>query len=89
MNKVIMPRELTAENGAKAIFRGEFHETREIKNDAYCGCGDCEDCDMFPDKPETIIEKVAVSWTTIKEIYSRAVKEFATEIETGAASEKT
>ena len=48
----VMPRELTAENGAKGLLIGEFYE--EIEHDE----------GTF---------KVAVEWTTIKEIYKKIV----------------
>ncbi len=76
MSKVIMPESLTAENGAKYLFSGEFHEYETF---------DCYECDT--DDPDyekgccdicdgagTIRHKHTVSWTTIKEIYKMAVK---------------
>ena len=70
---ILMPRELTAENGAKAALIGEFSESVKV----FCpDClndeldYECETCggDGFVD------QKVTVSWTTIKEIYKRAVQ---------------
>jgi hypothetical protein len=52
--RVSMPTCLTAENGSKYAFLGEFHES-------------IEDIDGN-------VRKVAVSWTTIKEIYAKAVR---------------
>jgi len=66
--KVMMPKALTAENGAKALLQGEFFETKKI---------DC--CDCFGDGCETCdgkgyeVLKVHVSWNTIKAIYKMAV----------------
>lgn len=75
MNKsVIMPHEITAENGSKDLMRGEFFENVEIKNQEYCGCGNCDYCNDFPDTPEYITMKVFVSWDTIKQIYRKLVK---------------
>jgi len=73
---VMMPRELTAENGAKALLMGEFSETVIMQ---------CPECDGhgLDDNEEVCNEcdgaceyalKVPVSWTTIKEIYAMAVK---------------
>ncbi len=74
-NKTLkMPRELTAENGAKALLIGEFHETIYLDNPDYCGCDDdmCE-CREY-DEPETIPQKIIIEWSTIKEIYKMAVE---------------
>ena len=72
-----MPSELTAENGAKGILIGEFFE------EIVLSCPDCDGgdyreletdrCATCNDTGESI-EKVPVSWTTIKEIYAMAVK---------------
>lgn len=75
--KVPMPRELTAENGAKAALMGEFHIDVEVENPDYCGCGECDYClEVGKDEPETVIDKHPVSWTTIKDIYKLAVELF-------------
>ena len=74
---VLLPDELTAENGAKALLIGEFSEPLEIENPEYCGCGDCDYCQEHPDTPETIIQHVPVSWTTIKDIYRRIVLNYS------------
>jgi hypothetical protein len=73
---VTMPTKLTAENGAKAALMGEFFETLEV-DCPYCGDhvgGECELCDGRG----TCIEKVPVTWTTIKKIYAKAVELLAT-----------
>ena len=74
-----MPKELTAENGAKALLIGEFYE--EIK----VPCMECADMGETDDEtcPEcfgenTITRSVPVSWATIKEIYAMAVKNLST-----------
>lgn len=53
---------LTPSAETKAAYIGEFHERIEIPNPMFEGNED--------DEPETIIESVPVSWTTIKEIMS-------------------
>lgn len=88
-DKVIMPRKLTAENGAKYELIGEFHESYDTP------CPDCDEGLVWPDGVDlpaetcetchgmgTITETVAVSWTTIKAIYDRAVEIFGELIET-------
>lgn len=70
-DKVILPKELTAENGAKALLIGEFREEIEV-----CGCldGSGEDQEMQA-------LSVPVSWTTIKEIYKMIVENMSQPIE--------
>lgn len=72
---VLMPRELTAENGAKAALSGEF--TQRVPNPLHCQCGeaDCEMCEAAHENTETM--EVMISWTTIKRIYRAAVKVMA------------
>lgn len=77
---ILMPEELTAENGAKYALIGKFHETFELECPECEGCGmgaacphaqgesRCEHCDGAG----TIFECVPVEWTTIKEIYKHA-----------------
>jgi len=75
---VMMPRTLTAENGVKAAMLGEFYS--EVEQE----CPDC-DGDGWEDEESgeecylckgagTVTVKVPVSWTTIKEIYRKAVE---------------
>lgn len=67
---VIMPRELTAENGAKAAMLGEF----SIDFPMTCCChGEQDDCEVCGGSGE-YMQPVNVPWTTIKEIYASAVK---------------
>lgn len=76
---VMMPRELTAENGAKSIMPGEFFETITLS------CPDCDGgrahelnsacCSTCKDEGE-IVQNIPVSWNNIKEIYKKAVKHF-------------
>lgn len=68
-----MPKELTAENGAKYSFMGEFEESVRL------ACASCfheidEDCD-FCNGSGYYIQKVPISWANIKAIYQKAVKE--------------
>ena len=76
---VLMPSELTAENGAKCALMGEF----EIEVEMSCPrCdeddwdGGCEVCggDI------NYTEKHTIDWRTIKEIYSVIVKQLGIEI---------
>lgn len=69
---VLMPRRLTAENGAKGAMIGEFHEEITVR------CPDCDGADeeMYCascDDEGTVQQAVQVQWDTIKQIYSRAV----------------
>ena len=78
---ILMPEILTAENGAKAELNGEFYETytRECTECEGDGLGyacphaqgesRCEVCNGTGE----LIERAPVQWTTIKEIYKRAV----------------
>lgn len=73
---VLMPKKLTAENGAKHIFMGEFKE-RIVVPCQFCDdgfvsedgeiCEECEGAGSFS-------AYAPVQWTTIKEIYKLAVK---------------
>lgn len=84
---IIMPDSLTAENGAKCLLSSEFSESFEVINPHYCECGDCDICEEDLEQ-ETIIHKVPISWTTIKDIYSMAVKHLSQK-QTGGENEKT
>ena len=78
----MMPRALTAANGAKYLMMGEFSETAPVP---------CPDCTI--DEPERddelecatcfgsreLEQVVPVSWSTIKEIYAKAVDHFSPE----------
>ena len=67
---VMMPRKLTAENGAKAAMMGEF----SINFPMECRCsGLVDDCQVCNGSGE-YMHPVNVPWTTIKEIYAFAVK---------------
>lgn len=75
---ILMPKALTAENGAKGLLMGEFHETvimqcEECSGEGHTDYDDdlevCEDCNGSGD----YALRVPVSWTTIKEIYAMCV----------------
>jgi hypothetical protein len=61
---VLLPRRLTAENGAKALLIGEFFEEHG--------------CNYYDGDGELVeyTEKVPVSWTTIKDIYAKIVSHY-------------
>lgn len=68
---VLMPEELTAENGAKSLLMSEFHEVVELE----CGACDAddEDCEVCGGNG-SYTYRVPVSWPTIKSIYRLAVE---------------
>lgn len=76
---VIMPKRLTSENGAKCLLIGEFFEDLVVPcpecNDDSDGnyCGMCDNCGA-------ITIKVPVQWTTIKDIYAKAVDALGREL---------
>ena len=77
----IMPVALTAKNGAKWALFGEFSTAREVTCPECEGDG-CSDCDGRGDW----YEDQAIDWTTIKEIYRRAVEVCA--LPTGQTQDK-
>lgn len=70
---VIMPRELTAENGAKAALMGEFSIEFPMMCSACDFHGADDECEVCGGTGE-YMHPVNVPWTTIKEIYAAAVK---------------
>ncbi len=80
MNKIYedniwMPKELTAENGAKGLLSGEYFVNVEVPCFECLDTGldeDCADCDGTA----LISRKVTISWTTIKEMYADIVKNY-------------
>ncbi|MED0220089.1 ead/Ea22-like family protein [Escherichia coli] len=70
---VIVPKKLTAENGAKGVLSGEFSETTFISCPECFGDDDCETCDGSG----RIGIKVPVSWTTIKTIWAKGCEYFS------------
>ena len=74
---VVMPKELTAENGGKGLMIGEFYEDYDQP------CMECVDMDeednedcLYCSGTNYVTVKVPVSWTTIKAIYQKAVDHF-------------
>lgn len=73
----LMPRQLTAENGAKALLLGEF------KLEVTCECPECreleepaEGCEICDGEGE-YAQRHTIPWDMIKFIYSEAVKGLA------------
>jgi len=72
---VLLPRKLTAENGAKSLLMGEFFEKRDRE------CPECFDdvdriyCDLC-DGEGHIYDNTMISWTTIKAIYDKIVEHY-------------
>lgn len=73
---ILMPRELTAENGARYALTGEFKVSSDhpcpecYKNENEEGDDDCEICNGT----NFYTSETYVDWTTIKAIYNKAVK---------------
>lgn len=74
---VMMPRHLTAENGAKAALMGEFIEWVDLPCPECADVGYEDDCHVC-EGSEVVRQPVQVSWTTIKKIYDRAIEVLAT-----------
>lgn len=68
----LVPKKLTAENGAKSVLSGEFSETKFINCPECFGDDDCETCDGSG----RIEITVPVSWTNIKAIWAKGVEHF-------------
>lgn len=68
----MVPKKLTAENGAKGVLSGEFSETKFINCPECFGDGECETCDGSG----RIEITVPVTWTTIKAIWAKGVEHF-------------
>lgn len=76
---VMVPKKLTAENGAKSLLSGEFLET------TFISCPECfadEECERCDGSGRIKIE-VPVSWTTIKAIWNKGVEHFRSSTATG------
>lgn len=73
-NEVLMPRELTYENGAKDLLIGEFSQRLPIT------CPECTDLgDILDDCPNcngtgTVYKYINIGWDNIKAIYKKAVE---------------
>lgn len=70
---VMVPRELTAENGAKAFLSGEFSET----------------FDYMDEEGDECQAEIPVSWTTIKAIHKKMVERFGVVAQRPAEPRKT
>ncbi|EJR2153537.1 molecular chaperone DnaJ [Escherichia coli] len=70
---VMVPKKLTAENGAKGVLSGEFSETTFISCPECFGDDDCDTCDGSG----RIEIKVPVTWSTIKSIWDKGIEYFA------------
>lgn len=70
---VMVPKRLTAENGAKGVLSGEFSETKFINCSECFGDEECETCDGSGKLEITL----PVTWTTIKAIWTKGVEHFA------------
>ncbi|WFX02522.1 hypothetical protein [Citrobacter braakii] len=71
---MLVPKKLTAENGAKSALSGEFSETKFINCPECFGDDDCETCDGSG----RIEITVPVSWTNIKAIWAKGIEHFTT-----------
>jgi len=71
VDALVMPRRLTAENGAKAAMIGEFFVYHNTTCPDCLGDG-CEDCNGIGG----FSQQIPIPWTTIKEIYAKAVSLF-------------
>lgn len=83
MTMIKMPTELTAENGAKAAFMGEFLEEVEVTCPECGGDNDDDDddfCEMCGNE-NLLNSQVFISWANIKAIYKKAVELFGEEPE--------
>ncbi|EBQ4103307.1 TPA: hypothetical protein ACS921_000802 [Salmonella enterica subsp. enterica serovar Javiana] len=76
---VMVPKKLTAENGAKSLLSGEFLETTFISCPECLADEECESCDGSG----RIKIEVPVSWTTIKAIWNKGVEHFRSSTATG------
>ena len=73
-NTVMMPRELTYENGGKYLFHDEFFVEHQEP------CFECADLDdeenencKYCSGTNSVTTKIPIAWTTIKAIYEKAV----------------
>ena len=78
MSTINMPKELTAENGAKGLLTGEFYVSSEISCPECLDVGEIEEECHICFGSGAATNKTAIDWTTIKEIYAMAVKHLGT-----------
>ena len=77
----IMPRQLTAENGAKALLLGEFKLLTTMECPECCGLDEpTEGCSICDGEGE-YGQKHTIPWDQIKFIYSKAVAGLALKAE--------
>lgn len=69
---VMVPKKLTAENGAKAALLGEFNLEYTLTCHECFGEG-CDDCSG----EGAWINTIPIDWTTIKDIWTKAIDHFA------------
>ncbi|MDW2635909.1 hypothetical protein RYZ90_18860 [Citrobacter portucalensis] len=69
---VMVPKKLTAENGAKAALLGEFNLEYTLTCHECFGEG-CDDCSG----EGTWLNTIPVDWTTIKDIWAKAIDHFS------------
>lgn len=86
-DKIIMPTELTAENGAKALLMGEFKETHTedcpfCDGSGYLDADEDIECDVCCGQG-VLVTSVTVSWDTIKEIYKLAASKLGQPVNRG------
>lgn len=88
---ILMPKSLTAENGAKSLLSGEFHETVIMQCEECEGEGESHDilghaypCDDCTGAGEYALN-VPVGWDTIKDIYAKYAECFHNELEKNKA----
>jgi hypothetical protein len=74
---VLMPKRLTAENGAKGALSGEFKESISVTCHECHGSGEddeyetaCSECNGNG----TLEQDIPVTWDTVKDIYRKAVE---------------
>jgi len=81
---VMLPRTLTAENGAKALLSGEFAEHDRLECPECIEHGSNDTCETCSGNGYVTID-VPVSWITIKAIYKKIVEHYETNNPTGKA----
>lgn len=73
----LMPKRLTAENGAKGLFMGEFHiEAVQPCPECYSRDEPDDDCEICSGEGEFSVRH-PITWDVIKDIHKKAVKGLA------------
>lgn len=83
---MMMPKTLTAENGAKGLLSGEFHETvimqcEECEGEGYTTYDDDRDTCQACTGAGDYALKVPIGWDTIKDIYAMCAEYFQNKLE--------